>query len=89
MQPAVERIAAYSHTARMLRLLPVVLLLAACGGDPIYSDVDDAQETCTALGLKGAAHTQCVTRREREAACRNFVNSRAYTAAEARARGCE
>ena len=73
----------------MLRLLPLVLLLTACETDRIYSDADDAKETCTALGLTGAAHAQCVARREREAECRSFVNSRAYTAAEAKARGCE
>jgi hypothetical protein len=72
----------------MMRLLPLVFLLAACQSTN-YSDSDEATETCRDLGLEGEAHARCVARREREAACRRFVNSRDYTAAEARRRGCE
>jgi hypothetical protein len=71
----------------MLRLIPIVLLLAACA-DTTYSDLDDATETCSALGLVGEAHARCVTRRQHEAACRKFFNSREYTEAAARARNC-
>jgi hypothetical protein len=71
-----------------LRYLPLVLLLAACGTTN-YSNTDDVKETCRDLGLEGAAYDRCVERREREAACRQFVNSREYTAAEARRRGCQ
>jgi len=72
----------------MWRLIPIVLLLAACA-DTTYSDQDDVKDTCTALGLEGEAHAKCMTRRLREAACRKFFNSREYTAAGARARKCE
>ena len=73
----------------MTRLTPfLVLLLAACGTTS-YSDTDDAKETCRVLGLEGAAFERCVERREREAECRKFVNSREYTAAEARRRKCD
>ena len=71
----------------MLRLLPLVFLLAACGTTN-YSDSEDVRETCRDLGLEGAAFQSCVERREREAECRKFVNSREYSAAEARRRGC-
>ncbi len=72
----------------MRRLLPLLLLLAACESTS-YTDLDDAKETCRDLGFEGEAHARCVTRREHEAACRRFVNSRDYTAAEARARKCD
>ncbi len=75
---------------KLLRALPVVLLLAGCElGGTSYSDTDEAKETCRDLGYEGAAYTRCVAERERQAACRKFVNSRDYTAAEARRRGCE
>lgn len=73
---------------RLLFLSPVVLLLAACETTS-YSDSDEAKETCRDLGYEGEAHARCVVEREHQAACRKFINSRAYTAAEARARKCE
>ncbi|MFO0987383.1 MAG: hypothetical protein U1F37_08440 [Alphaproteobacteria bacterium] len=73
-----------------LRVLPVALLLAACQlGGTSYSDTDEAKETCRDLGFEGAAHARCVAEREHRAACRKFLNSRDYTAAEARRRKCE
>ena len=72
----------------MLRLLPLVVLLAACHS-PIYSDADEAKETCTDLGLEGEAHARCVARRRHEAECRKFTTSRDYTEAGARARNCQ
>ena len=72
----------------MLRLLPLLLLLAACGTTN-YSDSEEAEETCRDLGLEGAAHARCVERREHDAACRRFANSREYSAAEARRRNCD
>ena len=72
----------------MLRLLPLVFLLAACQTTN-YSDQDEAKETCRDLGLKDEAYERCVARREHEAACRHFANSREYTVAEARKRQCE
>ncbi len=69
-------------------LLPFLLLLAACGTTSL-SDADEAKEICRDLGLEGDAHARCVVQREHEAACRRFVNSRSYTAAEARARKCD
>jgi len=75
---------------RILRLLPLVLVLAACSlGGTSYSDTDEAKETCRDLGFEGAAHARCVAAREHRAACRKFINSRDYTAAEARRRKCE
>ena len=74
----------------MLRLLPLVLLVAACQlGGTSYSDADEAKETCRDLGFEGPAHARCVAEREHEAACRKLLNSRDYTAAEARRRKCE
>jgi hypothetical protein len=74
----------------MLRLLPLLLLLAACElGGTSYSDTDEAKETCRDLGYEGAAHARCVAQREHQAACRKFINSRDYSAAEARRRKCE
>lgn len=73
---------------KALRLLLLLPLLAACHS-PIYSDSDDAKESCRDLGYEGAAYTRCVAEREHQAACRRFVNSRDYTAAEARRRKCE
>lgn len=72
----------------MPRLIPIVLLLAACEST-IYSDLDDAKDTCRDFGHEGEAHARCVARRQHEAACRKFVNSRDYTEAAARARGCQ
>jgi hypothetical protein len=69
-------------------LLPFLLLLAACGTTAL-SDADEAKEICRDLGLEGAAYARCLVRREHEAACRRFINSSGYTAAEARARKCE
>jgi hypothetical protein len=74
----------------MLRLLPLLFLLAACElGGTSYSDTDEAKETCRDLGYVGAAHARCVAEREHQAACRKLVNSRDYSAAEARRRKCE
>lgn len=72
----------------MSRLLPLLLLLAACETTS-YSDTDDAAETCRDLGYVGAARARCVAERKHQAACRTFLNSRDYTASEARRRGCE
>ena len=72
----------------MRRLLPLLLLLAACESKS-FSDQDEATEMCRDLGLEGEARARCVARREHEAACRRFINSREYTAAGARARKCE
>ncbi len=72
----------------MWRLLPLLLLVAACDTTS-YSDTDEAMETCRDLGYVGAAHARCVAEREHQAACRKFINSRDYTAAEARRRRCE
>jgi hypothetical protein len=72
----------------MLRLLPLLLLLAACGTTSL-SDTDEAKEICRDLGLEGEARARCVVQREHQAACRKFINSRDYTAAEARRRKCE
>lgn len=75
---------------KALHLLPAVLLLAACQiGGTSYSDTDEAKETCRDLGFEGAAHARCVAEREHQAACRKLINSRDYTAAEARRRKCE
>lgn len=75
---------------RILRLLPLGLLLGACTlGGTSYSDTDEAKETCRDLGYEGAAHERCVAAREHQSACRKFLNSRDYTAAEARRRKCE
>jgi hypothetical protein len=74
----------------MPRALPLVFLVAACQlGGTSYSDTDEAMETCRDLGFEGEAHARCVAEREHRAACRRFVNSRDYTAAEARRRKCE
>ena len=74
----------------MLRLLPLVFLLTACQlGGTSYSDTDEAKETCRDLGFEGAAHARCVAEREHRAACRKFLNSRDYTAAEGHRRKCE
>lgn len=72
----------------MFRFFPLLLFLAACETTS-YSDTDEAKETCRDLGHQGAAHARCVAEREHQAACRKFVNSRDYTAAEARRRKCE
>ena len=72
----------------MHRILSFLFLLAACGTTN-FSDSDEVKETCRDLGLEGAAYARCVERREHEAACRKFVNSREYTAAEARRRQCD
>ena len=74
----------------MLRILAsfLLLVLAACGTTSL-SDSDEAKEICRDLGLEGDAYARCVVQREHEAACRRFVNSRSYTAAEARARKCD
>ena len=73
-----------------LRVLPLLLLLGACElGGTSYSDTDEAKETCRDLGYEGAAHARCVAEREHRAACRKFITSRDYTAAEARRRKCE
>ena len=75
---------------RIARLLPVLLLLAGCSfGTTSYSDTDEVKETCRDLGYEGAAHARCVAEREHQAACRKFLNSRDYSAAEARRRKCE
>lgn len=75
---------------KAFRILPVAFLLAACElGGTSYSDTDEAKEICRDLGHEGAAYTRCVAERERQAACRRFINSRDYTAAEARRRKCE
>ncbi len=75
---------------KALRLAPLLLLLAACElGGTSYSDTDEAKETCRDLGHEGEAHARCVAEREHQAACRKFLNSRDYTAAEARRRKCE
>lgn len=75
---------------KALRVLPAVLLVAACElGGTSYSDTDEARETCRDLGHEGAAYARCVAEREHQAACRKFINSRDYTAAEARRRRCE
>jgi hypothetical protein len=73
----------------MLRLLTVALLLLAACGSTTYSAEEDARDTCTALGHSGEAHAQCMARRAHQERCRRFVNSRDYSAAEARRRGCE
>jgi hypothetical protein len=72
----------------MWRLLPLLLVLAACDTTS-FSDVDEAKEICRDLGHEGAAHARCVAEREHRAACRKFINSREYSAAEARRRKCE
>ena len=76
----------------MKRLVPALLaslpLLAACYS-PIYTDADDAKETCSALGHAGKALDECVARRQRDAECRKFTTSRDYTEAEARRRKCQ
>jgi hypothetical protein len=75
---------------KVLRALPIVLLLAACElGGTSYSDTDEAKETCRDLGHQGAAYNRCVAEREHQAACRRFINSRDYSAAEARRRKCD
>jgi len=74
---------------RIARLLPLLLPLAACGFGTSYSDSDDVKETCRDLGYEGAAHARCVAEREHQAACRKFLNSRDYSAAEARRRKCD
>ncbi len=71
----------------MLRLLPLLLLLAACHR-PIYSESDAAKETCRDLGHEGKAYDECVARRQHEADCRTFANSSDFTEAEARRRRC-
>jgi len=73
---------------KMLRLLPLLLLLAACDTTS-YSDADEVRETCRDLGHQGAAYDRCVAEREHQAACRKYINSRDYNAAEARRRGCD
>ena len=87
---AIELAQRGAHTRRMTRRLPLLalLLLAACHS-PIYTDADEAKETCRDLGHEGEAHARCVAAREHQAACRKFVNSHDYTAAEARRRKCE
>jgi hypothetical protein len=72
---------------KALRILPLVLVLAACETTS-YSDTDEVKETCRDLGYQGAAYDRCVAEREHQAACRKFINSRAYTVAEARRRKC-
>jgi hypothetical protein len=75
---------------KALRVLPLLLLLAGCQlGGTSYSDTDEVRETCRDLGYQGAAYDRCVAEREHQAACRKFINSRDYTAAEARRRKCE
>ncbi|MCW5773163.1 MAG: hypothetical protein KIT16_16090 [Rhodospirillaceae bacterium] len=69
-------------------LIAILPLLAGCYS-PIYSDADEAKDTCRDLGYTGETYRRCVARRTREAECRSFVNSSDYTAAEARRRGCE
>ena len=74
----------------MKQLLAVAAILALLAGcyKPIYTESDSAAETCRDLGHEGAALQQCIARRTRDAECRNFMNSRDYTEAEARRRGC-
>lgn len=67
--------------------LAALLLLAGCY-KPIYTESDAASETCKDLGHEGAALQQCIARRTRDSECRSFMNSRDYTEAEARRRGC-
>jgi len=67
----------------MLRLIPMLLLLAACG-TTTYSAQEDAKDTCDGMGQTGAAHAQCMARVQREDACRKVENSR--ESAEERAR---
>lgn len=68
-----------------------LLALAACGigAKSSYSDGDEAKEYCRDLGFTGARFERCVGEREHVIACRRFIDSREYTAAEARRRRCE
>jgi len=84
----IEPLRRCAHTPRMWRLIPVLLLLAACHS-PIYSDADEAKDTCRDFGHEGAALAQCIARRQHEADCRAFANSREFTEAEARRRKCD
>lgn len=59
----------------MLRLIPILLLLAACG-TTTYSSQEDAKDTCDGFGYTGAAHAQCMARVQHEDACRKVENSR-------------
>ena len=73
----------------MKRLLALAVLLPLAGCyKPIYTETEAATETCKDLGHEGAALQQCIARRTRDAECRSFMNSRDYSEAEARRRGC-
>ena len=67
----------------MWRLIPILLLLAACG-TTTYSSEEDAKDTCEGLGNTGAALAQCMARLQHEDACRKIETSR--SSAEERAR---
>jgi hypothetical protein len=67
----------------MWRLLPFLLLLAACGGTT-YSADEDAKDTCDGMGLVGEAHARCMARVKHEDACRKIENSRDSPAERAR-----
>jgi hypothetical protein len=72
-------------------LLPLLVTLTACGigAKSSYSDADEAKEYCRDMGFQGPAFARCVTEREHVIACQRFVDSREYTAAEARRRNCQ